>query len=104
MESSVRDYVSENAYLNYKILVERFGTPEQIAHSCIGEMETTELLSGMKTKERIMNAVLLASSLIVLIWFGFCAFAYYEHSKFENGYATVEVEVIEQTGIIEEGE
>lgn len=104
MENSVQDYVIENPYVNYKLLQRRFGTPGQIAESYIQEMDNAEVLSEMRSREKILKAVLAALSLIVLIWFGFCAVAYYKYTVAVNGSAVIEVEIIERTENIEEDE
>lgn len=104
VENSVQDYVIENPYVNYKLLQRRFGTPRQIAESYIQEMDSSEVLLEMRSREKMLKAVLTALSLFVLIWFGFCAAAYYQHTVAVNGSGVIEIEIIEQTEIVEEDE
>lgn len=98
MENSVRDYLSENSYLNYKGINARFGTPQQIAESSIAEMETSELREELKFGWKLTNIVFAGITLAVLIWFGCVAWAYYGHTEYVDGYAVIEVEVVEQDG------
>ena len=103
VEQSVRDYVSENPGTDYKKITARFGTPQQIAESCIAEMETSEIREELKFGWRVRNMILAGVTLAVLIWFGFVALAYYDMFKYQNGYAVVEIEEIEQIEYTEGG-
>jgi len=97
VEQSVRDYASENPRISYRGIKARFGSPQQIAESCIAEMETSEIREELKFGWRLRNIILAGVTLAVLIWFGFVAWAYYDHTEYVNGYGVIEVEVIEQT-------
>ena len=97
MESSVRDFVTENPDANYNAIVSRFGTPTQIAESNIAEMDTAELLGNLQIHRRIVAIVLATATLLVMVRFGFRLAAYLEFYKDMNGYAVVEVIEIDPT-------
>ena len=97
VESSVRDFVTENPDANYNAIVSRFGTPTQIAESNIAEMDTAELLGNLQIHRRIVVIILAAATLLVMVRFGFRLAAYLEYYKKVNGYAVVEVIEIDPT-------
>lgn len=97
VESSVRDFVTENPDANYNAIVSRFGTPTQIAESNIAEMDTAELLGNLQIHRRIVAIVLAAAILLVMFRLGFRLAAYLEFYKKVNGYAVVEVIEIDPT-------
>lgn len=103
MEVSVWDFVSEYPRSTYKTIVTRFGEPQSVAESCIGEMETCEVLEKLKTGRRVLVILLATVTLIVLAWLGFVAAAYFDHVEYADGYGVVEVEIVERTENIEGG-
>lgn len=103
MEHSVRDYASENPGVSCQEIRARFGTPQQIAESCIAEMEASELREELKIGWRVKNIILTGVTLAVLIWFGFVVMTYYDVLSYKNGYATIEIDVIEETEYTEGG-
>ena len=103
MERSIRDFVIENASVDYHAIVKRFGAPRQIAERYITEMETSELLEGMRIRQKILLVAIGAVVLLVIMRFGFLLAAYLDFDKDMRGYAVVEItEVARNT--IDEGE
>lgn len=96
MEQSVRDYASENPRISYRGIKARFGSPQQIAESCIAEMETSEIREELKFGWKVTNIILAGITLVVLIWFGFVVMTYNDHLDYVNGYAVIEIEEIER--------
>ena len=97
MESSVRDFVTENPHADYAAITQRFGTPQQIAASYIEEMSTPELTQQLRIKKRIIGATALV---LVLIWAGFVLAVTIDSHKSINGYGRYgEVTVIEEIEI-----
>lgn len=97
VKDSIQEYVSENPNADFASIVKCFGTPEQFAESCVAEMDSSYLLEGMRTSEKILRIVMIAVTLGILIWVGFLTMAYCDFQKYENGYATVEIIEIEQS-------
>lgn len=103
VENSVREYASEYPCIDYKGIVNRFGTPQQIAESYIAEMNTAELLQGMRIRDKVLLIVLATAALLSIVRFGFLAAGYYDHAKDMSGYAVVEVIEVDRTKINEGG-
>ena len=51
VESSVRDFVTENPHADYAAITQRFGTPQQIAASYIEEMSTAGINTAATDKK-----------------------------------------------------
>lgn len=96
VESSVREFASEESASDYAAIVKWFGLPQKIAESYVSEMEASDLLEEMNVRRKVVHILLASVTIIVLIWFGFTATAYYSHLKNENGYAVIEVNEIER--------
>ena len=98
MESSVRDFVTENPHADYAAITQRFGTPQQIAASCIEEMDAQELTLQLRIRKTIVRIVAVTALALVLMWAGAVLTALVRHIKDMDGYLIVgEAEVISRT-------
>lgn len=98
MESSVRDFVTENPNADYAAIEQRFGTPQQIAASCIEEMDAQESTLQLRIRKTIVRIVAATALVLVLLWAGVVVTALIRHVKAMNGYLIVgEAEVIDRT-------
>jgi Fe2+ transport system protein B len=98
VESSVRDFVTENPHADYAAITQRFGTPQQIAASCIEEMDAQELTLQLRIRKTIVRIVAATALVLVLLWAGVVVTALIRHVKAMNGYLIVgEAEVIDRT-------
>lgn len=98
MESSVRDFVTENPHADYAAITQRFGTPQQIAASCIEEMDAQKLTLQLRIRKTIVRIVAATALVLVLLWAGVVVTALIRHVKAMNGYLIVgEAEVIDRT-------
>ena len=96
MESSVRDFVTENPHADYAAIEQRFGSPQQIAASCIEEMDAQELTLQLRIRKTIVHIVAVTALVLVLLWAGVVVTALIRHVKAMNGYLIVgEAEVID---------
>lgn len=102
MENSVREFASEVPNADYAAITKRLGTPEKIAESYVMEMDTAELVQGMKVRQKVMFALVSALAVFLTVWIIAIAATYLDHRKDMNGYAVVEIVEIEN--IIYEGE
>lgn len=91
MAASVREYASENPYVDYRTLAERFGEPQKIAESCVAEMKPEELLKQLQIRGRILRAALAAVMVTATVWLGLFVIAYFRYERNLQGYAVVEV-------------
>ena len=97
MESSVQDFVIENPNADYAAIEQRFGTPQQIAASCIEEMDAQELTLQLRIRKTIVRIVAATALMLVLVWAGAVLTALIRHINNMNGYLVVsEVEVIDR--------
>ncbi len=98
VEASVRDFVTENPNVDYAAIEQRFGTPQQIAASCIEEMDAQELTLQLRIRKTIVRIVAATALVLVLLWAGVVVTALIRHVKAMNGYLIVgEAEVIDRT-------
>lgn len=98
VESSVQDFVIENPHADYAAITQRFGTPQQIAASCIEEMDAQELTLQLRIRKTIVRIVAATALVLVLLWAGVVVTALIRHVKAMNGYLIVgEAEVIDRT-------
>lgn len=98
VESSVRDFVTENPHADYAAITQRFGTPQQIAASYIEEMSTPELTQQLRIRKTIVRIVAVTALALVLLWAGVVLTALIRHIKDMDGYLIVgEAEVISRT-------
>lgn len=101
MGRSFRDYVSEGADVTYGQLVKRFGEPEQVGFTYVNEMETDELISEMNIRKRMVRILAAAAFIMIAMWAAIVGICYYDHTKDINGYAVVEVFVVERKPVNE---
>ena len=98
VEASVRDFVAENPNADYAAIEQRFGTPQQIAASCIEEMDAQELTLQLRIRKTIVRIVAVTALALVLLWAGVVLTALVRHIKDMDGYLIVgEAEVISRT-------
>ena len=98
VESSVQDFVTENPHADYAAITQRFGTPQQIAASCIEEMDAQELTLQLRIRKTIVRIVAATALVLVLLWAGVVVTALIRHIKDMDGYLIVgEAEVISRT-------
>ena len=102
MEASVRAYVTEHPNADYRDIMTRFGTPERIAESCVEEMKPGELLDGMRIRHKILLVVAATAAVLTIMRFVFLLAAYQDYKASANGYATVEIIVIDEIRYEEE--
>lgn len=95
MENSVREFASEQPGADYAAIVKWFGPPERIAESYVAEMDSAELIWGMKIRYKVLLIVAATAALCAVMRFCMLATAYTKYAKNMNGYAVVEVIEIE---------
>ena len=99
----VRRYASDHSNVGYADITARFGTPQQIAESCLENMETAELAQELKVRQKIIKITAIAALTVVLLWAGAVGIAHAEGRANRNGYIMDEIEVKEHI-IYENGE
>ena len=87
----VAEFLAENPEADYEAIVSRLGSPNQIAASCLEEMDTAEVMKKLHTKKRIVCIVAAAALAVVLLWAGVVAATYETHTRDMNGYFTEQI-------------
>lgn len=95
----ILEFLSENPDADYKMVVARFGTPQQIASSYVEEAETGELLRVLKTRRKVITIVVTTAVMIVSIWAGAVAFIVTSDAHKADGYYEVEITQIERNTV-----
>lgn len=86
----IESVISEGeAELSYGQLVERYGTPQQIASAYVDEMGTMELLNDLRIKRKILRAVAVTCIIALVMWAGCIAAALAKDYDADNGYMEV---------------
>lgn len=73
------------AELSYGQLVERYGTPQQIASAYVDEMGTMELLNDLRIKRKILRIAGITAAVIVTVWLLAVGILYSEGKDAVNG-------------------
>lgn len=101
LTTSVWEFVSENQNADYQTIAARFGPPRQIAESYVAEMEPADLLERMRVRRRILRIVGAAAAAMLITCAAFFTAAYLTVQRDANGFAVVDVHVIDRTPIDE---
>lgn len=91
IKGMIRAALSDAPEMSYEMLVERFGTPQQIAASYVDELDTPELLKKLRLRNKIIAIVCATAAIILAIWVGVVVTATQKHYGEMNGHI---VEVI----------
>ena len=94
VETSVLDYAIKHPRADYKAIISRFGMPEQVAQSCIDEMELSELLSAMRLRKWVFTVILAVSISIVFLWGCVVLYALRNHNVNVSGYFEDEISTV----------
>ena len=89
IRNTVREYLTDNPESSYEKLMERFGSPQQIAATYVEYVGTDELLRDLRIRRRIIGAVAATAIAVVALWVGFITAAYVDHVNDVNGYLVV---------------
>lgn len=85
IQTAVEDYTEEHPQCTSQELAKHFGTPRQIAESCVSEMDSHEVLHGLRVGKKIFFAILLAIVLGVTAWLGYLAVCFQEVKNEAHG-------------------
>ena len=101
VKHNVKEYLVENPSANYQNLVDRFGSPNQIAASYVDEQSAAELLSALRIKRKISAIVAAAVIGVVMMWGGVMAYEIYYNANIANSYTIVTIEESEPVEVLE---
>lgn len=72
--------------LYYGQIIERYGTPQQIAAAYVDEMGTEELLNDLRIKRKIVRVISASCVIVLVMWLGCIAAALVNDYHADNGY------------------
>lgn len=84
-------FLLEQPDAGYAEIVDRFGTPEQIAISSLEEQREESVLSKLKMKKRVLRIVAAMAVLVSLFVMSVAGFVAYECYRGANGKAIIEI-------------
>lgn len=66
--ANIEGYLTEHSQMDFAALQNHFGTPQQIAAAYVEDMDTSELLSAIHNRRKILLSVVYGVTAIVAIW------------------------------------
>ena len=90
---------SNEEELSYDQVIERYGSPQQIASAYVDEMGTEELLKDLRIKRKIVRVISASCVIALAMWLGCIAAALVNDYHADNGYMEEIITVDERTGI-----
>lgn len=102
IKGSVVEFLTDQPDAPYESITARLGSPNQIAASCLEEMDTDEVVNKLRSKKRIVCIVAAAALAIVLLWAGVVFAAYEEHYLQIDGQFAEEITDVTY-GVVENG-
>ena len=103
METSVREFASEQHDADYAAIVKWFGLPEKVAESYVTEMDAAEIVQGLRIRQKIVYILLAVTAIFLTIKFVYSTASYFDHLRDMRGYAVVEIIEVERTEYTEGG-
>lgn len=97
ISTTVEELLTENPNAGYDEIVSRLGSPNQIAASCLEEMEAPELMKKLRVRKKVVCIVAAAAVAVVLLWAGVVSVAVATLSNGANGYFAEEIEDVNRT-------
>ena len=70
ISESVEDYLLQHPEADFEMLQTRFGTPKQIAASCVDEQDALALFHKVRIKKKVLALVAGVMAAIFLMWIG----------------------------------
>ena len=92
---SIRDFCSQEESVDISKIMERFGTPEEIAESVLKQNEPAKVNRSLKVGKRIVIAVIVIALVVGVIVLGIQMLNYWKNENYREGYY---VETVAQPG------
>ena len=68
IRSGVESFLEENPEADISVVIERFGTPEQITEGYLNEMDTGEMRKCLNTHKRVLGVLITVAAAALAIW------------------------------------
>ena len=66
--ANIEGYLAQHPQTDFSALQNHFGTPQQIAAAYVDDMDTSELLSAIHNRRKILLSIVYGVTAIVAIW------------------------------------
>lgn len=97
IRQSVSSYMDEDPLADFSAVQAHFGTPEQIAHTYIAEMEIPDIAKNFERKKCVVTIISIAAAAALLLWSTALIIALINEFNSVNHYiTTTPVEVIDE--------
>lgn len=96
IRSRLKEFLLENPVADYEAIIERFGTPKQIASSYVDEMATGEMLKGLRIRKKAVALISTLAIIMFALWLCVVSYECAYNQNVTNGY--VEVSVVQEKG------
>jgi len=85
--------------LSYEAVIERIGTPEEVAASAIQDMDAKEIASAMKKRNRLIQLVSILVGAALLIWAVAVTIALIDSKNQKISYSVIDPITIIETSV-----
>ena len=75
LRESITDYLEQNPAADFAAVQGHFGTPQQIAASCVNDQDASTLLHKLSIKKKVLVIVAGVMAAILLMWAGYIGWA-----------------------------
>ena len=93
IESNVSDYVQDHPDATMASIEQHFGTPVSIAASYIDSVDCEKIINRMHMRKTIKRTVIVAATVIVLLWCAVIGWAIVKETQHLNGWQTTDIVV-----------
>ena len=93
----VMEFIAENPSVGYSELIDRFGEPKLIASAYVDEMDSDDIVDGMRMKRSIMKVIIGAAAVALAIWLVAVFGAYFHTIDQVDGTVETYVEILDDT-------
>lgn len=83
---SLEGFSAEKPEAREADVLERFGTPETVADSCLENMETKGVLNRLQSIRRLRYVAAAVALIVLLSWGGVLLSTYLDYHNYYNGY------------------
>lgn len=95
VKSSVQDYVSDYPNAAYEDIIDRFGTPHQIAAAYVNDMDVPEILNNLQVRRKVVKIAVATAAAVIFLWLGTISISLIYNLEQSNGTIETYIEVIE---------
>lgn len=95
LKINIENFLLENVGAGYEEIVDNFGTPEEVAESYWDSLGNEEIIAKVKSKRKIVIAILVIGIILVATVGGIVGHYYYLLTKELPVYTVEEIEILD---------